>query len=382
MQSDKKPTILVDFEDAFSAKSGIPISLVNDVTCLLHAGFTLILWYSSESKTPKIKTWLDSTLSLELQARAQLLCSRPSNFKMWIAQLFPWLFNQRISCDFVYMTLFPRVPIRGFKKQILRIYDPFTAKNNFIEIALSFILGRAKLKNIVARAIRNYSYCRLNKAIVIKVYSSKYTRNLCYSIYGDIQKTDSVIYPVTQFAIPNSNKNIETLVQQKIQNPYFIFIGGQRQKKDPLSIINLWASNLNLYGFNFVVIGKISEQMIDASVKNAIRLGRLMIKTDITTEELEQDLLNSEGVVYNTLPDGFGYPVAEAIYLQKPVICNDLEVFREIGGDYPYFFDSGDFSRALTILASIIDGTVKTKVKAPNMYNMSESITKWQAVLI
>ena len=381
MELDKKPTILVDFEDAFSAKSGIPISLVNDATCLLHAGFTLILWYSSESKTPKIKIWLDSTLSLELQARVQLLCSRPSNFKMWIAQIFPWVFNQRIPCDFVYTTLFPRVPIRGIKKQILRIYDPFTAKNNFIEIALSFILGRAKLKNIVARAIRNFSYCRLNKANVIKIYSSKYTRNLCYSIYRDFYKTDSVIYPVTQFAILNLNRNIETVVQQKIQNPYFIFIGGQRQKKDPLSIINLWASNLNSYGFNFVVIGKIPEQMIDDPIKNAIRLGRLKIKVDITTKELEQEVLNSEGVVYNTLPDGFGYPVAEAIYLQKPVICNDLEVFREIGGDYPYFFNSGDFNEALSILTSIINGAVKAKVKAPNMHNMSESIAKWRKVL-
>jgi len=381
MQSDKKPTILIDFEDAFSAKSGIPISLVNDTTCLLHAGFSLILWYSSESKTPKIKIWLDSTLSLELQERVQLLSSRPSNFKMWVAQLFPWIFNQIIPCDFVYTTLFPRVPIRGINKQILRIYDPFTAENNFIEIALSFILGRAKLKNIVARAIRNFSYCRLNKASVIKVYSRLYTRNLCYSIYGDICKTDSVIYPVTQFAILNSNKNIETLVQQKIKDPYFIFIGGQRQKKDPLSIINLWASNLNLYDFNFVVIGKISEQMIEDPVKNAIRLGRLMIKIDITTEELEQEVLNSGGVVYNTLPDGFGYPVAEAIYLQKPVICNDLEVFREIGGDYPYFFNSGDFNEALSILTSIINGAVKTKVKAPNLYNLPESITKWQEAL-
>lgn len=375
MQIDKKLTILVNFEDTSSAKSSIPISPVNNITSLLHAGFSLILWYSSDSKTPKIKIWLDSTLSLELQARTQLLCSRPSNLKMWMVQLFPWILNQRIPCDFVYTTLFPKVPIRGINKQILRIYDPFIIKNNFIKIALSFILGRVKLKNIAARDIRNFSYFRLNKTNVIKVYSSKYTRNLFYSTYGDIYKTDSVMY-LAQFAIPNSNKNIVTLVQQRIQNPYFLIIGGQRHKIDPLSIINLWANNLNLYGLNFVVIGKISEQMIDDPLKNAIRLGRLMIKTDITTEKLEQEVLNSEGVVYNTSPDGFGYPVAEAFYLQMPVICNDLKVFWEIEGDYPYLFNSRDFSWALSILALIIDGTVKTKEKAPNMYNLSESITK------
>ena len=98
-------------------------------------------------------------------------------------------------------------------------------------------------------------------------------------------------------------------------------------------------------------------------------------------EELQVQIENSEGIVYNTLPDGFGYPIAEGIYLRKPVICNDLEVFREIGGSYPHFFEIENYAQALQILTDINNGNISMTKVSSKKFDLWNSVKNWQVSL-
>ncbi len=73
-----------------------------------------------------------------------------------------------------------------------------------------------------------------------------------------------------------------------------------------------------------------------------IRVGPRIMDDEINFAGINQETLNkiynSADVLVNTsLAEGFGYPNVEAFSIGLPVVCSDIEVFREIGGDAPIY---------------------------------------------
>ena len=63
---------------------------------------------------------------------------------------------------------------------------------------------------------------------------------------------------------------------------------------------------------------------------------------DLEDDELEYCYEKSKAVVIASIVEGFGLPVVEAMHYGKPVLASDIPVFREIGKEYPIFFELGD----------------------------------------
>lgn len=63
-------------------------------------------------------------------------------------------------------------------------------------------------------------------------------------------------------------------------------------------------------------------------------------------------------VAFPTLGEGFGLPVLEALSRGVPVVCSDIPVLREVGGDVPFYFDPRDpRSAAAAVAAAMKDGS-------------------------
>lgn len=375
------PSMLIDFEDAFTSYSGVPTALVSDVLCLILAGFEVTLWYSDRTKTATIKSWISEYLREEDKLKVKLLDTRPSNLKMWFLQLSPWLGKSSGDYDYSYATLFPRLPIKSRFKDILRIHDPYGPNKNFIATFLLSMKDGVGLKNAFARSIRTFSYSRLDPNKVIRIYNSNASRNLWNSIYNESSSSDLVIYPTVQFAVQELIDETCENLSIEVSAPFFIFIGGQRQRKDPLSIIELWAENLDSFDFNLIIVGSIDEEKLSQSVKEAQKKGRLIFLKYLSLNDLRIWIQKSIGVVFNSQGEGFGYPIAEGMYLGKPVICNNLEVFKEIGGKYPYYFESSNYSEALEILLAISEDRAEPKGKPLKSFGLEEGVMNWKVLI-
>lgn len=72
----------------------------------------------------------------------------------------------------------------------------------------------------------------------------------------------------------------------------------------------------------------------------------------VTRAELDELYAEATLVVFPTMFEGFGLPVLEGMSHGAPVLCSDLPVLREVGGDAAEYVEAGSASA----LASAIDG--------------------------
>ena len=62
----------------------------------------------------------------------------------------------------------------------------------------------------------------------------------------------------------------------------------------------------------------------------------------VSKEEASLLYKNARIYVFPSLDEGFGIPILEALSFSVPVICSDIDVFKEVGGDYVEYFKVGD----------------------------------------
>ena len=65
-------------------------------------------------------------------------------------------------------------------------------------------------------------------------------------------------------------------------------------------------------------------------------------RNDLNDSELMALVAGSQGMLFPSLAEGFGLPPVEAAALGVPILCNDLEVLREILGDIPVYASVSD----------------------------------------
>lgn len=94
-------------------------------------------------------------------------------------------------------------------------------------------------------------------------------------------------------------------------------------------------------GLTLLIIGRIGwkcEELLGRLKNSPYRGEKLFVYHDINDEELLFCYQNASALILASYAEGFGLPMIEAMRLGLPVLASDMEVFREIGGDYPIYF--------------------------------------------
>lgn len=100
----------------------------------------------------------------------------------------------------------------------------------------------------------------------------------------------------------------------------------------------IWNSG---YGTKLLIIGRIGwkcEQIVER-ISNHPRLNKeLFFLWDLSDIELQYAYMHSEGLIFASFAEGFGLPLVEAMASQIKVVCSEIPIFREVGGNYPTYF--------------------------------------------
>ena len=368
--------ILFDFEDGLTSHTGIPISTTYDVLALLDAGFEVGLWYSKPEKALLIEDWKRSEPRFPANAKLNLENSRPGNFQIWIRQFLRIKFPIP-AYDFYYCSLFPGVRLKHNPKRIIRMHDPYSRHQNPI---MSLFESGAKYKLRIANFLRSVALKSVAAESII-VFNSEFTRSRATDIYHSINQS-YVIYPSIQF------QPMDCPLQHKSNaEPYWLFIGGQRQRKDPATVVNLWAECQQLKESNFQVIGDIPIELLNFAAIAALREGRLQFRQDLSSTEVYKAIANSIGTIFYSFGEGWGLPIAESLSCGKLTICNDLPVFREVAGTHAQYFPTSDPKKVLEIMTRGLLGEyselslVTNRKKFARRYATTELSKSWREAL-
>ena len=80
----------------------------------------------------------------------------------------------------------------------------------------------------------------------------------------------------------------------------------------------------------------------------------------VADSELEALWRLADVAAFPSRAEGFGLPVLEAMTRRVPVACSDIPVFREIGGDVPFYFDPhSDQSVAMAVSTALEHGAAR-----------------------
>jgi len=128
-------------------------------------------------------------------------------------------------------------------------------------------------------------------------------------------------------------------------DPYFVILGSVEPRKNHALLLELWARMARAPGCpRLLVIGRrpaephtgtalLDRGAFHGRVEN---LGRL---PDAAAARL---LHGARALLFPSLSEGFGIPVAEALAMGVPVLASDIPAFREVGGEVPEFLDPLD----------------------------------------
>lgn len=88
-----------------------------------------------------------------------------------------------------------------------------------------------------------------------------------------------------------------------------------------------------------VIIGVLSQEQRESLVKNNISYE---CKSGLSDEQIVEEYIKCDIVSFISLFEGFGMIVIEANKVGRPVICSDIPVLREVGGDAALFVNPED----------------------------------------
>ena len=133
-----------------------------------------------------------------------------------------------------------------------------------------------------------------------------------------------------------------------IKEPYFVMVGTIEPRKNHLLILNIWralrakrqdaAPRLVIIGMR----GWENENVVDM-LERTPALRSFVHEFNRTSDaDATRLLAGARALLMPSFAEGFGLPIAEALALGVPVLCSDIAVFREVGGEVPEFIDPLD----------------------------------------
>ncbi len=173
-------------------------------------------------------------------------------------------------------------------------------------------------------------------------------------VYPHLMPKASVVHHGADHFLPAVQGACEPAVPEN-QPPFLLYVGDRERYKNFELLISAlgdpaWPVDLKVVAAGPEPTEAERKSLRDRNIESAVRFAG-----PVSDEALRELFRTCTGFVFTSLCEGFGFPLLEAQSLRVPVLCTDIAVFREIGGDAALFFDPEDPGALARLAGKLLD---------------------------
>jgi glycosyltransferase involved in cell wall biosynthesis len=137
--------------------------------------------------------------------------------------------------------------------------------------------------------------------------------------------------------------------------PYFLHVGGNQWYKNRPAVVKIFRELATMPEFKaakLIMAGKPLPAALQAEIGSLGLADRVLPITGTSNEELEALYSNAVALIFPSLEEGFGWPIAEAQACGCPVATSARAPMTEVAGDAAIFFGPADPTGAANAILS------------------------------
>lgn len=140
--------------------------------------------------------------------------------------------------------------------------------------------------------------------------------------------------------------------------PYFLCLGTIDPRKNQAFLLHIWRRLIETHGAEtpkLIFVGKrgwAGKEILHELDHDPIFKDHVIQCGQVGDEVLKDLMAGCQALLFPSHVEGFGLPLAEALASGVPVICSDIDCFREVGGNIPEFVSPLDSTRWLNAIVS------------------------------
>jgi len=196
-----------------------------------------------------------------------------------------------------------------------------------------FILNN-QLKNSLGNIYRNIIFrlnARVNKSdfIITVSYTSK---KALKSYFG--QTYECVVFP-------NTISDNWIYKKRRISLDYILCVTGASSHKNLNLLIDAFSMLNKRHKTKLYIVGLKSDEVIKTLKNKTSKIdnNKISFLSGVSENKLIDLYVKSKFLIFPSLEEGFGIPLIEALATRTPILCSDIEVFREIAGKNAIYFN-------------------------------------------
>lgn len=292
-----------------------------------------------------------------------------NNFTKVLADFKPYQISEQIGLLKILLNLKPQlahfphfnIPLFWRGKYVVTIHDMTMHRSNTTASNLQ------PFKYWVKKFVYKFLF-RMVVQNSVKIFTPSETIKNEISSYYKLPKSKVVVtyegFSSHKHKIKSNKKVLKKFGIE--ERRYLLYVGNLYPHKNIMKAVAA-LKHVNESGLNikFLIVSKKDKFFVSLEkyLKGNAISKQVIFTGFVDDSELEVLYANSLAFIYPSLSEGFGLQGLEALSAGTQLICSDIEVFREIYGDYATYFDPQNLYSIARVIKHISSNTKRLNIQ-------------------